>query len=106
MASTSKDNVPNKSKTKDAEGDDLEPGACQESVLNPSDSFEEFAKEMSSSLLDRNSLKATPSTISEIQSEIGDSSKDLKTAKSSDDLQSKDVSFNLCRMGAPFLLTS
>ncbi|XP_026316095.1 protein SAND [Hyposmocoma kahamanoa] len=103
MASTSKDNVPNKSKAKDAEGDDLEPGACQESVLNPSDSFEEFANEMSSSLLDRNNLKATPSTISEIQSEIGDSSKDLKTAKSSDDLQSKDEtmsgsasSSNLC----------
>lgn len=93
MASTSKDNGPIKSKAKDAEGDDLEPGACQESVLNPLDSFEEFAKEMSSSLLERNSLRAAPSTISEIQSEIGDGSKDLKTAKSTDDLQGKDVSF-------------
>lgn len=94
MASTSKDSVPASSKAPDNVSDDLEPGACPESVLNPTDSFEEFACEMSSSLQERNALAAKNSTISEIQSEIGES-KDaqIKATKSTDDLQSKDVCF-------------
>lgn len=89
MASSSRDDV---TITVKSEGDELEPGACPESVLNPTDTFEDFASEMTSGLHDDNKLSAKTSTISEIQSEIGESSKDLKSAKSTDDLQSKDVS--------------
>ncbi|CAG9792353.1 unnamed protein product [Diatraea saccharalis] len=94
MASTSKDNVQASTSGQGNPADDLEPGACPESVLNPSDSFEEFASEMSSSLQERNiNLKSKSSTISEIQSEICDGNKDnteITSTKSSDDLQSKD----------------
>lgn len=95
MASTSDDSVAGSSKASENVPDELEPGACPESILNPTDSFEEFASEMSSSLQDRNtSLNAKNSTISEIQSEIGEDEKaQIKNTKSSDDLQSKDVSF-------------
>lgn len=99
MASTSKDSVPSTSDVHENVGSELEPGACPESVLNPTDSFEEFASEMSSSLQERNtSLTAKGSTISEIQSEIGEASKEaqLKAAKSSDDLQSNNVSVLFC----------
>ncbi|XP_045455061.1 protein SAND [Melitaea cinxia] len=89
MASTSKDHV-----VDNGEGPienvatDLEPGACIESVLNPTDSFEEFASEISTTLEDRmTALTAKSSTISEIQNEIGESS--LRETKSSDNLQSK-----------------
>ncbi|XP_059056311.1 protein SAND [Achroia grisella] len=92
MASTSKDST-NCTIAHNNSTDNLEPGACPESILNPTDSFEEFASEMSSSLQDRdNSLTAKCSTISEIQSEIGESSKEnvqMKNTKSSDDLQNK-----------------
>lgn len=94
MASTSKDISP--TVIQDNPSDDLEPGACYDSILNPTDSFEEFASEMSSSLQERNLTLATKnSTIYEIQSEIGESSKDaqIKPTKSTDDLQAKDVSF-------------
>ncbi|XP_049881283.1 protein SAND [Pectinophora gossypiella] len=100
MASSSAENAGTSKQHEN--GDDLEPGACMESILNPSDSFEEFASEMSSSLQERNKLAAKSSTISEIQSEIGESSKDLKSAKSTDDLQNKEdlsgsaSSSNLC----------
>lgn len=95
MASTSKDNVTAEVTVQENIPNELEPGACPESILNPTDSFEEFASEMSSNLQERNDLTAKSSTISEIQSEIAvDTKKDdqLKTAKSSDDLQRKDVS--------------
>ena len=69
MASTSKD-VPTVI-IEENPPDDLEPGACYDSILNPTDSFEEFASGMSSSLQERNiSLANVNSTISEIQSEI------------------------------------
>ncbi|XP_075986016.1 vacuolar fusion protein MON1 homolog [Anticarsia gemmatalis] len=97
MASTSKDSVPATS-SQENPPDDLEPGACYDSILNPTDSFEEFASEMSSSLQERNiSLNAKGSTISEIQSEIGEDSKEsaqIKGTKSSDDLQGKDDSIS------------
>lgn len=93
MASTSKDSLPAHTEAPENVSDDLEPGACPESVLNPTDSFEEFASEMSSSLQERNALAAKNSTISEIQSEIGDAKEaQIKETKSIDDLQSKDVS--------------
>lgn len=97
MASTSKDHV-----VDNGEGPienvatDLEPGACNESILNPTDSFEEFASEISTTLEDRKTaLTAKSSTISEIQNEIGESSKEssLRETKSSDNLQSKNVRF-------------
>lgn len=94
MASTSSDNVQASTSTQSNPPDDLEPGACPESILNPTDSFEEFASEMSSSLQERNtSLAANNSTISEIQSEIGDSkaNSEIKATKSTDDLQGKNV---------------
>ncbi|GBP51566.1 Vacuolar fusion protein MON1 homolog A [Eumeta japonica] len=73
---------------------DLEPGKCNESIINPTDSFEEFVSEMSSSLLERNnSIDGKSGTINEIQTEIAETLQEnphLKTAKSSDDLQSKD----------------
>ncbi|XP_013190996.2 protein SAND [Amyelois transitella] len=97
MASTSKGEVPESNNIQPNTPDDLGPGACPESVLNPTDSFEEFASEMSSSLLERNnSLSAKGSTISEIQSEIGESSKDsqLKNTKSNDDMQNKNESMS------------
>ncbi|XP_034826385.1 vacuolar fusion protein MON1 homolog [Maniola hyperantus] len=93
MASTSKD-IPTSAKPENLPGD-LEPGACTESILNPTDSFEEFATEMSSSLEETETLTARSSTISEIQSEIGESSKEtLRETKSSDNLQSKDESMS------------
>ncbi|KAF9803813.1 hypothetical protein SFRURICE_013090 [Spodoptera frugiperda] len=93
MASTSKD-VP-AVVIQDNPPDDLEPGACHDSILNPTDSFEEFASEMSSSLQERNiSLATKSSTISEIQSEIGENSAPMKPTKSSDDLQTKDESIS------------
>ncbi|KAM3962218.1 LOW QUALITY PROTEIN: vacuolar fusion protein MON1 homolog [Aphomia sociella] len=94
MASTSKDNAILSTMEQNDVSHSIEPGACPESILNPTDSFEEFASEMSSSLQDReNSLKAKSSTISAIQCEIGESSKEnvqMKNTKSTDDLQSKD----------------
>ncbi|KAJ0171835.1 hypothetical protein K1T71_012598 [Dendrolimus kikuchii] len=92
MASTSQDTVSSKTQ----ENDDLEPGACPESILNPADTFEEFASEMSSSLQERNVLCTKSSTISEIQSEIAESIAEIKmrATKSSDDLQSKDESMS------------
>lgn len=94
MASTSNDSVQASTSAQINPSDDLEPGACPESILNPTDSFEEFASEMSSSLQERNiSLSLKNSTISEIQSEIGEvKDEELKSTKSSDDLQSKNVS--------------
>lgn len=92
MASTSKDQAINPNPENGP--DDIEPGACSESILNATDSFEEFVSEMSSSLEDRNTLTTKCSTISEIQSEIGESSKaSIRETKSSDNLQNKDVSF-------------
>lgn len=102
MASSSKDNVPTTS-CQENPPDELEPGACDESVLNPTDSFEEFASEMSSSLQERNILLNTKSsTIHEIQSEIGESFKEntqIKSTKSTDDLQVKEVRLFLCSCG-------
>ncbi|KAF9423718.1 hypothetical protein HW555_001044 [Spodoptera exigua] len=93
MASTSKD-VPTVV-IQDNPPDDLEPGACHDSILNPTDSFEEFASEMSSSLQERNiSLATKNSTICEIQSEIAEDSAQMKPTKSSDDLQTKDESIS------------
>lgn len=94
MASTSNDNVPQHMNAPENASDELEPGACHDSILNPTDSFEEFASEMSSSLRET-CLTTKSSTISEIQSEILETAEDpkLKAAKSSDDLQTKDVSF-------------
>lgn len=104
MASTSKD-VPSSAK-QETVPDDLEPGACTESILNPTDTFEEFASDISSSLEDRNTITAKSSTISEIQSEIGESSKEtLRETKSSDNLQSKDVSFFINFFALPMILT-
>ncbi|CAH0715009.1 unnamed protein product, partial [Brenthis ino] len=89
MASTSKDTIT--SAKPENEPNDIEPGACSDSILNPTDSFEEFVSEMSSSLQDRNALTSKCSTISEIQSEIGENSKEsLRETKSSDNLQNKD----------------
>ncbi|CAG4968610.1 unnamed protein product [Parnassius apollo] len=91
MASTSKDTVPTKVTNQEDIDHDLLPGACPESIINPTDSFEEFETEMSSNPQERHSTLTTKcSTISEIQSEIGESSKDIKTVKSSDDLKGKD----------------
>ncbi|XP_026497769.1 vacuolar fusion protein MON1 homolog [Vanessa tameamea] len=93
MASTSKDHVADNVQTQSENvPNDLEPGACRESILNPTDSFDEFVCEISTSLEERNtSLTAKSSTISEIQNEIGESSKDssLRETKSSDNLQGK-----------------
>ncbi|XP_047539295.1 protein SAND [Vanessa atalanta] len=93
MASTSKDHVADSVQTQSENvPNDLEPGACRESILNPTDSFDEFVCEISTSLEERNtSLTAKSSTISEIQNEIGESSKDssLRETKSSDNLQGK-----------------
>ncbi|XP_046972741.1 protein SAND [Vanessa cardui] len=93
MASTSKDHVAdNVQAQSESVPDDLEPGACRESILNPTDSFDEFVCEISTSLEERNtSLTTKSSTISEIQNEIGESSKDssLRETKSSDNLQGK-----------------
>lgn len=92
MASNTKDFGPSTSKA-DSVSDDLEPGACPESVLNPTDSFEELTSEMSTSLQERNVLTLKNSTISEIQSEMEDQANgQIKTTKSNDDLQNKDVS--------------
>ncbi|XP_032521975.2 protein SAND [Danaus plexippus] len=93
MASTSKDSVPDGDKVAGNLGDDLEPGACSDSILNPEDSFEEFASELTPNLQERNILTAKSSTISEIQSEIGECSQ-LHGTKSSDNLQSKDESIS------------
>lgn len=94
MASTSKDNVVQNSGTHDNPDNDLEPGASHDSILNPTDSFEEFATEMNTSLEGRTKdLTKKSSTISEIQCEIGECSKELKETKSSENLQNKDVSF-------------
>ncbi|XP_037967152.2 protein SAND [Plutella xylostella] len=92
MASTSKGDLPASSDVQENPTNELEPGACPESVINPTDSFEEFASEMSTSLLERkSSLTPHSSTISEIQSEIGQNDKEpIKTVKSSDDLQTDD----------------
>ncbi|XP_045507170.1 protein SAND [Colias croceus] len=91
MASTSKEDVISNTQVSENTADDLEPGACYDSILNPTDSFEEFASEMNSSLQGRSTdLRQKASTISEIQSEIGESSKELKETKSSDNLQNKD----------------
>lgn len=88
MASTSKDSVPSNLTHQENIDDDLEPGACPESILNPTDSFEEIETEMSTNPEQRHATLTTKSsTISEIQSEIGEPSKDMKTAKSSDDLK-------------------
>ncbi|CAK1547715.1 unnamed protein product [Leptosia nina] len=89
MASTSKD-VPTSPSGHDNTDDDLEPGASYDSILNPTDSFEEFATEMNTSLERSRDLTKKSSTISEIQSEIGECSKELKETKSSDNLQNKD----------------
>ncbi|CAH2098227.1 unnamed protein product [Euphydryas editha] len=98
MASTSKDHVAeNEEALNEKVATDLEPGACLESILNPTDSFEEFASEISTSLEDRKtSLTIKSSTISEIQNEIGDSSKEssLRETKSSDNLQAKNESMS------------
>ncbi|XP_037877067.1 protein SAND [Bombyx mori] len=95
MASTSNDNVPQHMNAPENASDELEPGACHDSILNPTDSFEEFASEMSSSLRET-CLTTKSSTISEIQSEILETAEDpkLKAAKSSDDLQTKDGSMS------------
>ncbi|XP_013168648.1 PREDICTED: protein SAND [Papilio xuthus] len=88
MASTSKDSLPSHLTHQENIDDDLEPGACPESILNPTDSFEEIETEMSTDPEQRHAkLTTKSSTISEIQSEIGEPSKDMKTAKSSDDLK-------------------
>lgn len=93
MASTSKDTLSSNDINQGNIEDDLGPGACPESILNPTDSFEEFESEMSSDPVERhNTLTTKSSTISEIQSEIGESSKDIKTVKSCDDLKTKEVS--------------
>ncbi|CAF4768509.1 unnamed protein product [Pieris macdunnoughi] len=90
MASTSKDNVQN-SCSHDNPEKDLEPGASHDSILNPTDSFEEFASEMNTSLEGRpTDVTKKSSTISEIQSEIGECSKELKETKSSENLHNKD----------------
>lgn len=95
MASTSKDNVAEDSSTRHNPENDLEPGASHDSILNPTDSFEEFATEMNKSLESRASdLTNKSSTINEIQSEIGECSKERKDTKSSENLQNKDVRFN------------
>lgn len=93
--STSENKGSTSSKTQEND-DDLEPGACPESILNPADTFEEFASEISSSLQDRNVTCTKSSTISEIQSEIAETSAETKIrpTKSSDDLQSKEVRFH------------
>lgn len=89
MASTSKH--PSGSSIDDTQQTLLEPGACTESILNPKDTFEEFVSEMSSSLKERNAeLSVVNGTISEIKNEIGECSKEIKTNKSSDNLQAKD----------------
>ncbi|XP_068624080.1 vacuolar fusion protein MON1 homolog [Battus philenor] len=91
MASTSKDSVSSNPINQEAIDDDMGPGTCPESILNPTDSFEEFESEINADPEERHSnLTTKSSTISEIQSEIGESSKDIKTVKSSDDLKSKD----------------
>ncbi|CAH2058207.1 unnamed protein product, partial [Iphiclides podalirius] len=91
MASTSKDTFSSNATNQEDLENDLGPGACPESILNPTDTFEEIESEMSSDPIERHStLTLKSSTISEIQSEIGESSKDIKTVKSCDDLKSKD----------------
>lgn len=49
---------------------DFEPGACSESMLVTTDSFEELEQEMDSSFDDRQMKESTTSTISEIQEEL------------------------------------
>lgn len=46
---------------------DIQPGACGESMLVTTDSFEEIEKEMNSSFDERNMYESVTSTISEIQ---------------------------------------
>lgn len=49
---------------------DIEPGACKESMLITTDSFEEFVSEMSTSIVNRKLSATTNGTISEIQEGI------------------------------------
>lgn len=49
---------------------DIEPGACKESMLVTTDSFEEFVSEMSTSIVNRKLSVTTNGTISEIQEGI------------------------------------
>lgn len=49
---------------------DFEPGACSESMLVTTDSFEELEQEMDSSFDERQMRESTTSTISEIQEEL------------------------------------
>nr|CAD7567396.1 unnamed protein product [Timema californicum] len=51
---------------------DFEPGACLESMLVTTDSFEELEQELDSSFDDRKMKESTTSTISEIQEELND----------------------------------
>nr|CAD7431674.1 unnamed protein product [Timema monikensis] len=51
---------------------DFEPGACLESMLVTTDSFEELEQELDSSFDDKKMKESTTSTISEIQEELND----------------------------------
>ncbi|XP_067002562.1 vacuolar fusion protein MON1 homolog [Anabrus simplex] len=72
MASNCSDDKENNAENND-ESDvvpDCEPGACSESMLVTTDSFEELEQEMDSSFDERQMKESTTSTISEIQEEI------------------------------------
>ncbi|KAL4713698.1 hypothetical protein ACJJTC_004229 [Scirpophaga incertulas] len=98
MSSSSIDNVQPSTSAQNNTSDELEPGACPDSILDPTDSFEEFASEMSSSLQSRHiALTTKSSTISEIQCEINKDfkeSSEIKSTKSSEDLQNKNDSMS------------
>lgn len=71
----------------------LVPEDFNESVIDPTDSLEEFASEMSSSLQERNAeLTAKGSTINEIQKEIGENSLPSETVPPVENSKQKDVS--------------
>lgn len=93
---------------------DIEPGACKESMLVTTDSFEEFVSEMSTSIVDRKLSVTTNGTISEIQegiqeldvnSEPNTSDESVKTV----DVKTEDVSkclMLLSQVDAPHSLFS
>ncbi|XP_049963709.1 vacuolar fusion protein MON1 homolog A [Schistocerca serialis cubense] len=66
---------------------DFEPGACKESMLVTTDSFEELEQEMDSSFDDRQMKESTTSTISEIQEELHDTTVPEDSASDDDKLK-------------------
>nr|CAD7262688.1 unnamed protein product [Timema shepardi] len=69
---------------------DFEPGACLESMLVTTDSFEELEQELDSSFDDRKMKESTTSTISEIQEELNDTTEEVTSHLSETSLTSNE----------------